>query len=246
MYLPAVALILCRGAAEIFDRVEGRRWAWLLAVLLAVSPFLPREQPATISEIPVPNALPAFSYQGPQRSDLMELVALRRFMDNLSAREEKTAAVVSSSFVFNGSTYDNLLPSLGIPEQEGPKTQMIYVADVDKRDGFSWNALGADYLIVANPVQTHLGEGNQQVMALLAHDLLDGTGPGAAFQPLRTKFTLSNGAKIYIYERTRSVTAEEYQGVSDRLTALYPEYKDLYQVPGELLGGADHPAVPHA
>ncbi len=246
MYLPALAIILSRGAAEVFDRIEGRRWAWALAAVLAVSPFLPREQPATISEIPVPDALPAFSYQGPRRSDLMELVALRRYVDNLSAREEKTAAVVSSSFVFNGSTYENLLPSLGIPEQEGPKTRMIYVADVDKRDGFSWNALGADYLIVANPVQTHLGEDNQQVMALLAHDLLDGTGPGAAFQPLRTKFTLSNGAQIYIYERTRSVTAEEYQDVSDRLTALYPEYRDLYQVPAELLGGADSPSVPHA
>lgn len=235
MYLPGLAAILSRAMGEALDWKEGRWWAWALTATIAISPLIPREQPATISEIRIPSALPSFSYQGPRRSDLMDLIALRCFVDSLSAREEKTAAVVSSSLLFNCDTYENLLPSLDIPLREGPKTRMLYVADVDKRDGFSWNALSADYLIVANPVQTHLGEDNQQVMALLAHDLLDGTGPGAAFRPLKTKFTLQNGAKISIYERTRAVTLEEYRSVSDRLTALYPEYEALYRVPEELV-----------
>ena len=36
---------------------------------------------------------------------------------------------------------------------------------------------------------------------------------------------------VYIYERVRNVTAEEYQAISDTLTALYPDYADLYAVP---------------
>ena len=235
LYLPALAGILALGLDELRELRQGQSWAWALAAVLALSPFWPRSQPATIAEIQVPSLLPSFSYQGPKRTDLMELVALRYYMDSLAAKEEKTVAVVSSSLLFNGSTYENLLPSLGIPEKTEAKVRQIFVTDVDKRDGFAWGALSADYLLVANPIQTHLGEGNQQVMALLARDLLDGTGPGAAFRPLKTKFTISNGVQVYIYERIRSVTAEEYRSVSDQLIARYPAYRTLYEVPAELL-----------
>lgn len=235
LYLPAIAIILSRGLGELPDWGWKRPCLWFMTAVFTLSPFIPRVQPASIAEIVLPNPLPSFSYKGPQRADLMELVALRSYMDRLSAKEEKTAAIVASSFNFNNNTYENLLISLGIPAGEGQKTKMLYVSDVDKRDGFSWNVLSADYLIVTDPVQTHLGEENQQVMALLAHDLLDGTGPGAAFRPLRQQFTLTGGVKVYIYERTRAVSAEEYRSVSDRLIEKYPEYADLYAVPAELL-----------
>lgn len=235
LYLPAIAVLLSRGLAELPDWGWRQPCTWALTGVLTLSPFLPRVQPATISEIALPNILPSFSYKGPQRADLMELVALRSYMDNLSAHGQKTAAVVASSFAFNGDVYDNLLPSLGIPQGSGPKTQMVYMGTVDKRDGFSWGVLGCDYLIVTDPVQTHLGAENQQIMALLARDLLNGTGPGGAFRPLPMQFTLAGDVKVYIYQRTRAVTAEEYQTVSDRLTALYPEYSELYRVPEELL-----------
>lgn len=233
LYLPAMAVLLSRGIGELPDWGWRTPCLWSATVVLTVSPFLPRVQPASIAEIRLPNVLPAFSYRGPRRTDLMELVALRSFMDSLSERGEKTAAVVASSLVLNGNTYENLLMSLGIPESEGPKTKMLYVSDVDKRDGFSWNVLCADYLIVTDPVQTHLGEENQQVMALLAYDLLDGTGSGAAFKPLRTRFMLSDDITVYIYERVRAVTAEEYESISDRLMERYPGYEALYQVPKE-------------
>lgn len=236
LYLPAVAVLISHGLGELPDWGWKRPCLWFMTAVLTISPFLPRVQPASIAEIKLPNPLPAFSYQGPRRTDLMELVALRSYVDNLSVHEEKTAAVVASSFVFNGDVYHNLLMSLGIPEGDGLKTEMLYVADVDKRDGFAWNALTADYLIVTDPVQTHLGEENQQIVSLLAHDLLDGTGPGAAFQPMRQQFTLAGDIKVYIYERTRDVRPEEYQSVSDRLIETYPDYADLYAVPAELLG----------
>lgn len=232
LYLPGLALLLARGWGELPDWGWKRPCAWVLTAALAVSPLLPRVQPATIGAIKTPNILPAFSYRGPQRTDLMELVALRSYLDSLSTKDEtKTAAIVASSFAFNGDTYQNLLLSLGIPEGEGAKTEMRYMGTVDKRDGFAWNVLSADYLVVTDPVQTHLGEEHQQIMALLAHDLLDGTGPGAAFRPMEMHFTLENNVKVYVYERTRSVTHQEAQSISTRLTALYPEYKALYQMP---------------
>ena len=104
-----------------------------------------------------PGPLPTFTYAPPQRSDLAQLVALRVYVDGLSAQEPKTAAVIASSFVFNSSIFDNTLRSAGIPQPEGPKTAVATFATVDKRDGFSWAALECDYLIVADPIQYHLG-----------------------------------------------------------------------------------------
>ncbi len=234
LYLPALAVLLARGMSELPDWGWRQPCVWVLAGVLAASPFLPRIQPASVAEIVQPNALPAFSYRGPRRTDLMELVALRSYMDGLSAQGPKTAAVVASSFAFNGDVYDNLLASLDIPAGSGSKTKMVYMSTVDKRDGFSWNVLSCDYLIVTDPVQTHLGEENQQIMALLAHDLLDGTNTGAAFRPMSARFTLAGGVKVYVYERVRDVTAAEYQSISDRLTEKYPDYQELYRVPAEL------------
>lgn len=235
LYLPGLAALLSAGLSELPDWGWRTPVTWTLTAVLTASPFLPRTQPASISEIKIPNALPAFSYRGPQRTDLMELAALRSYMDGLSEEGEKTTAVVASSLVFNNNTYENLLISLGIPEGDTPKTKLLYMADVDKRDGFAWNVLSADYLIVTDPVQTHLGEENQEIVALLAHDLLDGTGPGAAFRPLKVRFSLEGGIKVYVYERTRGVTAEEYRSVSERLIEKYPDYAWLYRVPEELL-----------
>ena len=84
---------------------------------------------------------------------------------------------------------------------------------------------------MGDPVQTHLGEENQQVFALFAHDVLEGTGPGSAYRALPETFELENGATVRIYERIRDLTTEEYHLISDRLTALYPDYAYQYAVP---------------
>ncbi len=94
------------------------------------------------------------------------------YVDGLSAQEPKTAAVIASSFVFNSSIFDNTLRSAGIPQPEGPKTAVATFATVDKRDGFSWAALECDYLIVADPIQYHLGEENQHLVTVLARPVL--------------------------------------------------------------------------
>ena len=44
-------------------------------------------------------------------------------------------------------------------------------------------------------------------------------------------FHLQDGVTVYIYRRTRDITAEEYRAISDELTALYPEYAEQYRSP---------------
>ncbi|HJB99193.1 MAG TPA: hypothetical protein H9764_01950 [Candidatus Flavonifractor merdavium] len=233
LYLPAFCFALA-GGMELLPERRSVRWVpWALALCTLGSSFLPRPQPSHPSEIAVPDPLPAFTYVPGHRTDLAQLVALRVYVDSLSAEEQKTAAVLASSFTFNSSIYDNTLRSLNIPQSGGPATSIIYFATVDKRDGFSWNALTADYLIVADPVQTHLGADNQHILTVLAQPVLDGTGIGTAYRQLDQSFPLEDGVTVYVYERTRDITREEYQAISDTLVSLYPDYAQQYQPPAE-------------
>lgn len=233
LYLPAFCFALA-GGMELLPERRSVRWVpCALALCTLGSSFLPRPQPSHPSEIAVPDPLPAFTYVPGQRTDLAQLVALRVYVDSLSAEEQKTAAVLASSFTFNSSIYDNTLRSLNIPQSGGPATSIIYFATVDKRDGFSWNALTADYLIVADPVQTHLGADNQHILTVLAQPVLDGTGIGTAYRQLDQSFPLEDGVTVYVYERTRDITREEYQAISDTLVSLYPDYAQQYRPPAE-------------
>ena len=233
LYLPAFCFALA-GGMELLPERRSVRWVpCALALCTLGSSFLPRPQPSHPSEIAVPDPLPAFTYVPGQRTDLAQLVALRVYVDSLSAEEQKTAAVLASSFTFNSSIYDNTLRSLNIPQSGGPATSIIYFATVDKRDGFSWNALTADYLIVADPVQTHLGADNQHILTVLAQPVLDGTGIGTAYRQLDQSFPLEDGVTVYVYERTQDITREEYQAISDTLVSLYPDYAQQYQPPAE-------------
>ena len=231
LYLPALCFALAGGLEVLPERKPVQAAAWVLALATLGSSLLPRVQPDSIQEVETLSALPTFTYAPPQRTDVAQLVALRAYVDSLSAQEQKSAAIIASSFVFNTSIYENAYRSMGIPEPDTPQTYIIYFSSVDKRDAFSWNVLTADYLVVADPVQTHLGEENQHLVTVLAQPVLEGTGIGTAYERLDISFALEDGVMVYVYERVREVTAEEYQAISDTLTALYPDYADLYAVP---------------
>ena len=102
---------------------------------------------------------------------------------------------------------------------------------MDKRDPFNWNTVNSDYLIVGDPVQVHLGEDNQAVLAVLANHLLNGTGPGKAYRQLPDTFQLANGVTVRIYKLERPWRVKEYHEVADTLVRMYPEYAKLYRTP---------------
>ena len=233
LYVPCLALLASRLIPE--DAAAVRlRWGWAAAgaVMLGwcLVPGAEYDPTYPVNIIRNAGCLPACVFHGSSRTDIDQLIALMDYVDSLSAQEQKSAVVMASGFDFNSETLTNLRPSLGLREPE--RTTVIqYHGTVDKRDPFNWNSLTADYIIVGDPVPAHLGEENQQVMALLAHDVLDGTGPGSAYEPLPETFTVQYGVTVRVYRRTRDLTADEYRSISDRLTAIYPDYAEQYAVP---------------
>ncbi len=224
LYLPALAVLFARSGLG----VKGP-WPAALAALVFVNCLIPQAQPGSVGELKRPDLLPSFIFYGPQRSDMEQLIALADFVDGLSAQEPRTAVVLASSFVFNSETLTNLRPSLGLREPQ-VRTTIQYHGTVDKRDAFNWNTPGADYLIVGDPVQVHLGEENQRVVSLLARDVLEGVGPGEAYEALPETFALE-GVTVRLYRRSRDWTVEEYRSISERLQGYYPDYAQLYRLP---------------
>lgn len=225
MYLPPIAFVAVTALARAPQYMSA-----FLAISTAVYCFFPKVQPISFQELDSPDLFPSFHFYGPQRTDVDELLELADYLDTLSFREDKTVAVLASSFTLNSETLSSLRASLDLPETESG-TSITYHGTVDKRDPFNWNTAFADYLVVGDPVQVHLGEENQQVMALLAHHVLDGTGPGKAYSKLAPTFHLANGVTVRVYKRMRPWRIEEYRAIANPLMRMYPEYASLYEVP---------------
>ncbi len=232
LYLPGLAVLT--GSVLAALPLSGLRCRAAVAAAAALTflwCLIPKEQPASVDAIDAGDMLlPSFVFYGPTRDDIDQLLALADYVDALSAREQKSAVVLASSLTLNSEILTNLRSSLNLPEPE-QQTVIQYHGTVDKRDAFNWNTLAADYIILTDPIQTHLGEENQQVMVQFARDILTGTGPGTAYRLLPERFQLNDGVTVYIYERTRNLSAEEYRLIAQRLADLYPAYADKYTVP---------------
>ena len=226
MYAPAFAgmLILAFAELEACGRA-GKRWVEITALatsaIVSLSPFLPRRQPSSLAELAKPAPLPSFTWTPPTRSDAMTVVELLRRLDEFGA-EGKRVGLLASSFVLNQDMLLNSEASLSLPRvSDVPRSYLVYLPDVDLRDGWSDALFECDIIAVADPPQTHLGEDNQAVVVLPARELLSGEGIGEAFRRLDERFTLDGGVTVYIFEKTRELTPEECESLREKFRAAH-------------------------
>ena len=101
---------------------------------------------------------------------------------------------------------------------------LVNLAAVDQRDGFWDSIYTCDILAVADPIQLHLGEENQQVVWAPAHCLLEGEAIAGAYRKLDETFVLeSDGITVYFFEKLREPTPEEKQELADLIHQVHPE-----------------------
>ena len=113
--------------------------------------------------------------------------------------------------------------------------RLLVTHDVDKRDGFPWQFFQARYVVVTNPVGYHLAPENQRVVGLLAEELLRGEKLGQAYERLPFEFPLESGGKVYIYKKAKAFMAEDLQDISNIFVALYPDYRDKFEMRPEMI-----------
>lgn len=87
-----------------------------------------------------------------------------RYLDSLGAKGLHVG-LLASSFTLNQDMLLNSEASLSLPRvSDTPRSHLVYLPDMDQRDGWSDALFKCDILAVADPPQTHLGEENQAVM----------------------------------------------------------------------------------
>ena len=225
LYAPALACLLILG----FDRLAdcGRLGALAVAAAVAptaVSPALPRTQGTVIQEYPLFMPLPTFSYAPPVREDAWEVVGLLRRLDEFGA-EGKKVGLLSSSFTLNVSLLRYSEDSLGAGRvSDVDRSYLVTLSEVDSRDGVGPALYTCDILAVADPIQLHLGEDEQQAVWAPAYSLLEGETIAGAYRRLEETYTLeSDGITIYFFEKVREPTQAEMQALADLVHQTSPD-----------------------
>ena len=159
-----------------------------------------------------------------RRDDLTELF---RLLDSLESEtdEGKTFVVLASSPTLSPSMIDTAGRTF---RRTSLADRQPLVAEVDRRDGFPNALLQADYVVVADPPQTHLRPAEQQVIVQPALSFIHGTDIAQAFEPLPLTFQLENGVSVRIYKRQRANRASEIRQLADRLRAVHPDRPNIY------------------
>lgn len=170
MYAPAFMCMIILVSGRLEANLHGSKQyttaltAAGMSLIVSLSPFIPRIQPASLQELKKPTMLPSFSWSPPKRSDAMTVVGLLRYLDSLGAKGLHVG-LLASSFTLNQDMLLNSEASLSLPRvSDTPRSYLVYLPDVDQRDGWSDALFKCDILAVADPPQTHLGEENQAVM----------------------------------------------------------------------------------
>jgi hypothetical protein len=91
------------------------------------------------------------------------------------------------------------------------------VPEVDSHDGPATNALEVcSIMIVATPAQTHLRPSEQQSVLILANEMLNADGVGAAYDRLDDTYRLPSGTTLFVFRKRRPIGDEAIRDLRRR------------------------------
>lgn len=202
LYAPSAVVIL----AYVLKQLNTRICTAVLAAAVCVSAntLVDRVQPQSLSEIRNIAVIPDFSMRGRKRDDVREILEIKNTLDERYSGGR--LGVNASSFVINADILKNVQPSLGEDDFGGRYIEEL--PSVDSRDTDMSRFYEVDYILSAEPAQTHLGADKQRVVAAADECLRTGKAFGAAYDREDTDLSVGD-ARISIYRRTRDVTESE-------------------------------------
>lgn len=157
-----------------------------------------------------------------QAEDINEYKKLLHFIETKVSKPHKVY-FLSSSEVFNS---DMLVALGGLNKNE----KLITEHHVDLRDGPPLGLLKADYVVVAAPVQTHLKQGQMDII-IPAHSFIDKTDISNAFQEIPIDINMSRfgeRTKIHIFKKIKPFSKEDLRIFFDKFYAIYPDWKKIH------------------
>jgi hypothetical protein len=205
------------GAAVLILFRRSKPAALLVALGLAAFTLTP----AARSWAPYPLA-PIASRPPPPRADIAELRRLKAWVDD-HARPDRRYCVLASSYTINDAIVDELwqLEPGELPPVVGrARPVSVGMTHVDTRDGAPVEELkDCAFMLVGDPVQTHLVRAYQQTIIVPAQEMLAGVGIGAHYRRSGEVFHLDNGVKLVVFDRLTPLDDEDIAALQARWRA---------------------------
>ena len=174
-------------------------------------------------------ASPKYQYYPLKRNDISEIYkivdTLKKLIDDEPAQN---VHVLASSKILNS---DILRSAAGSKFKDSQLPANInYFIGIDKIEGFPVNFLDSKYIIIADPIQYHLSERDQQAIGIPARKVLTKEGIGDNYRKLPYFFSLDNNVKVYIYEKVRAHNYEEIRDIFREFVTIHPEWSSKYNL----------------
>lgn len=152
------------------------------------------------------------------RHDMEKLNELTNYLEN-NMQPKDYVYVLSSSNIFN----DDILKNLSLPSY--PSFNISGVMHVDKRDGFPYYFFDASYIIVADPIQTHLTDGGQDVITYLANQIIVNQPSNLS---LINTYSLDNNVTLKLYHKDTKYSDGFLNETKQYFENKYPDHPFLY------------------
>ncbi|MGI8510483.1 MAG: hypothetical protein ACR2MQ_14270 [Gemmatimonadaceae bacterium] len=240
LLIPALALIglalinavnRIRSTPSRVALVAGVILASVLNFLVVLDPSVGASVPGTAMLLPSRRGYPL------RRNDLPALVQLLNRIDTLVGSSDDSVYVLSSALGFSDATLRNAPMTLG-KSVARPAGRILGTTHIDKRDGFPTAFFRAQYVIVTDPIGYHRPPSGQQVIGLLASQLLTNRRIGRAFRKLPGSVRLESGREVYIYQKERQLEAADVEALATKLAKAHPRHSARFAVTPEFVQAA--------
>lgn len=176
-----------------------------VALFVPVNTLIDRKQPESLLQIKNFAFIPDFSMRPRVRNDIDEILDLKRFL-NKEVPEGQKVGVLASGLDFNSDILKNCEASLGLIQPR--EDFFLELPCVDSKDKDFSSLFSADFLVVAFPPKTHLGEERQKIIVNSVNCFYNYSGFANAFLKISHEIKIDD-MSIFVYKRVRTVTEQE-------------------------------------
>ncbi len=147
----------------------------------------------------------------------LDVYHIRELADYLNSLHSNSYILASSNVTIN----DDILRHVNMPGKNNAVPNLLFTHSVDLSDGFPYEFMNTKYVVVADPVQLHLGEKNQRVVWFFANNILAQSSFGQNYKLLKV-FSIDNNIKINVYEKEKCFTGEQLEYITNSFRNYYP------------------------
>jgi hypothetical protein len=150
-------------------------------------------------------------------------------LDELTKDSDRQVYVLSGSVTLNTDMLKNGCYYFN-PEFRELDKKILRDSHIDKRDGFPFQMLQADYLVVTMPANYLQFPDGQRVVWFLSEQITYGENIGKAYKKMPYIFSLEDGRDVSIYRKTREFTENELREISNIFVGFYPNDREKFEI----------------